>query len=195
MNDGLSNLQNQISAFGPLAPAASIVLMVLHSLVPFFPSELITIANGVLFGVFGGILLSWIGGMLGAAAGYAIGRFAGRPLLRRFVPAKHVSLFDDLVRRHGTVGLLVLRLLPVVSFNLINYASGIAGVGVVTFTWTTAVGMIPGTVLIVLSADRLGHGDPRAIWFLVALAALIAGGFAVRRRLQSKAGKNPTTPE
>ncbi len=124
MNGGLALVQREIAAFGPLAPVASIVLMVLHSLIPFFPSEQVTVANGLLFGAVVGTGLSWIGAMMGAAAGYAIGGYGGRPLLRRVVSTAHISVFEDLVRRHGIVGLLVLRLIPVVSFNLINYASG-----------------------------------------------------------------------
>ena len=186
MNAVATQIQREITSAGALAPLASIALMMLHSLVPFFPSEIVTAANGLVFGPALGVVLSWVGAMLGGVLGYAIGLFGGRPLFRRLVPARHLALVSRFVDGYGSGGLLVLRLIPVVSFNLINYAAGLAGVGWWVFLWTTAVGMVPGTILIVLAASGLGRGDLRALWFLAALVALIAAGLYLRRRLKGK---------
>jgi len=41
-----------------------------------------------------------------------------------------------------------------ISFNLINYVAGLAGVSWWTFTWTTAVGILPLTVLLAVVGER-----------------------------------------
>ncbi len=43
--------------------------------------------------------------------------------------------------------LLILRLIPIIAFNLINYAVGLARISWWTFTWTTGLGILPMTLL------------------------------------------------
>jgi uncharacterized membrane protein YdjX (TVP38/TMEM64 family) len=76
----------------------------------------------------------------------------------------------------------------VISFNLVNYAAGLAGVGRITFLWTTAIGILPITALSVLvgsAALRL----PPYLWLLGGLALVLAA-LAVRvvRRLTGRGG-------
>jgi len=58
---------------------------------------------------------------------------------------------------------------PVIAFNLINHAAGLARVSCWTFTWTTAVGILPLTVLMVLLGERM----PAWAWFGLVLLAFV----------------------
>jgi uncharacterized membrane protein YdjX (TVP38/TMEM64 family) len=51
--------------------------------------------------------------------------------------------------------LLLARLVPVISFNLINYAAGVLGVGWWRFLWTTSLGIVPITVASVALGNQL----------------------------------------
>lgn len=155
--------------------------MTLHTLVP-FPSEVITITNGVVFGPWLGFAVSWIGAMLGAYLGYAIARFGGRPLVRRLLGAERAARLDRLVGVRGPLGLLTLRFIPVVSFNLVNYAAGLLSIGLWTFTWTTAVGMVPLTVAMVWLGRAVLQGGVVLVWTLAVLAAGTASGLVLRHR-------------
>ena len=93
--------------------------MVLHTLVP-FPSEIVTIANGAVFGPVVGFALSYSGAMLGAYLGFGIARYGGRPLVRRFAGQQRLERLDRLLGRRGIWSLITVRLLPIVSFNLVN---------------------------------------------------------------------------
>ena len=114
----VEGIERIAEAWGAWAPVASIVLMILHSFVP-FPAELIAIANGMLFGPVWGTLVTWIGAMLGAALAFALarryGRASGRPprrspslgrgggvtcLLRCAHVAARASRARDLVQPH-----------------------------------------------------------------------------------------------
>jgi len=79
-----SHLRAVIIAWGPWAPAASVALMLIHTVLP-FPAELLTAANGAVFGFWGGLLVSWVGGMAGASVGFGIARSVGRSAVDRFV--------------------------------------------------------------------------------------------------------------
>lgn len=162
-----------ILSYGALGPLVSMGLMVLHSLIP-FPSELVTFANGVLYGPVWGTVLSWAGALLGAQLAFFITRLGGRPAAERFVPARHLDRFDAWVDRYGVGALLIARLLPIVSFNLLNYAAGLTRVSWWTFTWSTALGILPLTILMVVAADQFQKGNLLGVW-LLGLAALIGG--------------------
>ena len=142
-----------LGAWGVLA---SIALMVLHSFVP-FPAELVAFANGMVYGPIWGTVVTWVGAMLGALVAFALARRAGRPLVERFVERRHLERLDRRIAAGSVPVLLLVRLLPVVSFNLVNYGVGLTRVPLWTFLWTTGLGILPPTVVMVVMGDNLEH--------------------------------------
>jgi uncharacterized membrane protein YdjX (TVP38/TMEM64 family) len=166
----LDRLDDLIRDLGPWGPAASIGLMVLHSFVP-FPAELLSMANGAVFGVYRGAALTWTGAMLGAFLAFELARAFGRPFVRRILSPKHEYQLETWVERLGPDALLLGRFIPLISFNLMNYAAGLTPVSRWTFAWTTALGILPLTVLTAVLGDRFDAGSWR-FWLLAAGAAL-----------------------
>ncbi len=159
---------------GPWGVAGSILLMVLHSFVP-FPAEIITFANGMVYGPFWGTVVTWIGAMLGAVVAFAFARKLGRPFVRSVVPEPQWRRIDDWTVRQGWQPLFAARFLPIISFNLVNYAAGLTPIGWITFLWTTGLGILPVTVLMVF----LGHSMTELRWVHwvgVAAAGLVLWG-------------------
>jgi uncharacterized membrane protein YdjX (TVP38/TMEM64 family) len=140
------------ASWGAWAALGSVALMVLHSVLP-LPAEVIAVANGALFGWAGGIAVTWIGAMLGAALSFGIARRLGRPALRRFASEHYRRSIEAWEGRPSFM--LMVRLVPVISFNLINYAAGVTGVGWARFLWTTGLGILPITVASVVLGDEL----------------------------------------
>jgi uncharacterized membrane protein YdjX (TVP38/TMEM64 family) len=179
-----SAVEELIASWGMWAVAGSIVLMVLHSFVP-FPAELVAIANGMLFGPIWGTLITWTGAMLGAWLAFGLARWLGRPFVRQMVAPRHQDAIDRWALRQGGGALFLSRFVPVISFNLINYAAGLTAISWWTFTWATGLGILPLTFLMVVMGDRLWSGEPRP-WLWLLLAALIGWllwwAFTRRRR-------------
>lgn len=172
-----------ILAWGPWSAVGALVLMVLHSFLP-LPAEVIAIGNGMIFGPWLGMALTWSGAMLGAVLSFALARGVGRPLVRWALPARHRRRLDDIPTRPGT--LLLVRLLPVISFNLVNYAAGLLHVGWWTFLWTTALGILPLTIAMAWLGDEMITA-PWWLWVLVTVAIL--GAWLLLRRSRSMAHK------
>jgi uncharacterized membrane protein YdjX (TVP38/TMEM64 family) len=154
----VEGIERIAEAWGAWAPVASIALMILHSFVP-FPAELIAIANGMLFGPVWGTVVTWIGALLGAALAFALTRRYGRPLVDRFVARKAWTGAEALHACCDARTLLLARLVPVISFYLINYAAGVLDVGWWRFLWTTSLGILPITVASVALGDQLTGSD------------------------------------
>ena len=164
------DVERFVRAWGAWSALASVALMVLHSFVP-LPAEIIPIANGMLFGPLLGIALTWAGAMLGAVLSFALARWLGRGFVRLFVSEPRFNRLAQLSPRPGT--LLYVRLVPFISFNLVNYAAGLTGVTWWTFLWTTALGILPLTVAMVLLGGEILRA-PRWSWVAVAAALLLA---------------------
>jgi len=165
-------IEAEIRSWGSLSVVASIALMVIHSFVP-FPAEFIAIANGMLFGPLWGVVITWTGGMLGAFAAFALARLLGRPFVARMVRGRDWQRIDDWTAQRGWKLLLISRFIPVIAFNLINYAAGLTRASWFTFAWTTGVGILPMTILMVLVGDNI-ELMTWEVWLL-----LVAGGVIV----------------
>jgi uncharacterized membrane protein YdjX (TVP38/TMEM64 family) len=163
-------IEAEIRSWGHWAVAASIGLMVAHSLVP-FPAEFVTFANGMLFGPVWGVAITWTGAMLGAALAFALARWFGRPFVDAVMNERHRDAVDRWARRQGTGVLLLSRLMPLISFNAINYAAGLTPISWWTFLWTTGIGILPITTLLVVTGDQVWNGSGDAWIYLVAVAA------------------------
>lgn len=156
---------------GSLGVLASIGLMVIHSFVP-FPAELVAIANGMVYGPFWGTVITWGGAMLGAFLAFGLARRYGQPFVGRILSRKNAQRLDDWVAQHGAGALFVSRFIPVISFNLINYAAGLLRISWLTFAWATGIGILPMTVLMVVMGDQL-HSLPLPVWILILCGAII----------------------
>jgi len=167
----LERLDDTIRGFGPWGAAASIGLMILHSLLP-FPAELLSMANGAVFGVLPGVAITWVGAMLGAFLAFGLARAFGRPLVVKILNAEQERVLEAWVERLGTDALLLGRFIPLISFNLMNYAAGLAPVSWWTFAWTTGLGILPLTVLMTVMGDRFDLNSWR-FWLLALAAALL----------------------
>lgn len=174
------SLEDTIHAWGAWGAVLSMALMVVHSFVP-FPAEFLAVANGMLYGPFLGTAITWTGAMLGAILAFALARQLGRPFVKVIVARRSWHALDDWAAREGAYVLLAGRLIPVIAFNLINYAAGLSRVSWWTFLWTTGLGILPLTILMVAMGyhiDTLGWGS----WLMLFAGATVLW-LVVRRRL------------
>jgi uncharacterized membrane protein YdjX (TVP38/TMEM64 family) len=169
----VAEVERTILSWGAWGVAGSILLMVLHSFVP-FPAEIVAMANGMLYGPLWGTLITWSGAMLGAYLAFGLARWLGRPFVLAMIARRHHEQLDDWVARQGGGMLFLSRFVPVISFNLINYAAGLTAISWWTFTWATGLGILPLTFLMVLMGDGLWTGDT-APWLWLIGAAIVGG--------------------
>lgn len=159
-----------IRSLGAWGPLGSIALMILHSFIP-FPAELLTIANGMVFGSVWGVVFTWVGAMLGAYASFGLTRIFGRPFVARNLNPAQLEKLDQWVQNQGTVSLLLSRLIPLISFNLVNYGAGMTKISWWTFSWTTGIGILPMTIIMVTMMNNFKI-IPWWTWLVLLLAII-----------------------
>jgi uncharacterized membrane protein YdjX (TVP38/TMEM64 family) len=154
-----------IRSLGFWGIGASIGLMVIHSFVP-FPAEFVAVANGMIYGPLWGTVVTWTGAMIGAFSAFGLVRLLGRPFVDRTLSRRDKSKLDDWTARYGGEMILVSRFIPVISFNLINYVAGLTRISWWTFAWTTGLGILPMTLLMVIMGEQIKH-LPWWAWLLL----------------------------
>lgn len=174
-------LARWVAGMGVWAPVAFIVTYAVAT-VAFVPGSVLTLAAGALFGIVRGTAYVALGATLGEAGAFLIARhFARRFVARRIAGSPRFSALDAALGREGWRVVLLLRLSPVVPFNLLNYALGITRVSFRDF-FIASVGILPGTLLYVYYgqvagevATVAGGGAPaRGIGYYMLLAAGLA---------------------
>lgn len=119
----------------------------------FFPGSLLTISAGVAFGWWG-IPLALGSATLGASLAFLVARYLARGAIEeRAKRHEKFKAIDAAVGENGWKIVGLLRLSPLVPFNLANYFFGLTQVKFWPYALASLVCMAPGTVLYVY----LGH--------------------------------------
>jgi uncharacterized membrane protein YdjX (TVP38/TMEM64 family) len=172
-----------IRSWGMWGVFGSIGLMMAHSFVP-FPAELLACANGMVYGPVWGTVITWTGAMLGAAIAFGLARKLGRPFVEHMVAKRDWEVLDDWAAKNGWQVVLIGRFIPVIAFNLINYAAGLTRLTWWQFIWTTGVGILPLTVLMVVMGDNIESLGWES-WLLLLIGGLILW-FVAHRKLRRR---------
>ena len=144
----LDQIITLIRSWGVAAPLMSVLLMTAQAIVAPLPAFLVTAANGMVFGSFWGALISWIGALMGALTSFYIARLFRNVALRKIVRnQKTVEFIRHAGEKRGFYVILISRLLPFISFDIISYMAGLSGIRPWAFILGTALGMLPATII------------------------------------------------
>lgn len=146
-----------------VGPAFPLVFFAVHALVTVapVPRTLFTLAAGVLFGPVTGIVVTVGASTVSAVLALLLVRVVGRDWFATRMTHPAVRKIDDSLARRGWLAVGSLRLIAPVPFSVVNYCCGVSSIGVASFALATAVGVVPGTVGIVVLGDALGgNADP-----------------------------------
>lgn len=138
-----------ISGFG----AAGVLIYALAyaaATVLFAPGSLLTIGAGFVFGIVWGTVTVSMGAILGAALAFLIARYLARDRVLSLAHRNEkFAAIDRAIGKEGWKIVLLLRLSPLIPFNLSNYLYGLTAVPFWHYVLASWVGMIPGSVLYV----------------------------------------------
>ena len=147
-----------VASYGIYAAIVSFLLMVLQSIVAPLPAFLITFANANLFGWWKGAILSWSSAMVGAGLCFCIARILGRDVVEKLTSKSGLKNIDDFFEKHGKMSILIARLLPFISFDIVSYAAGLTSMSFLSFFLATGIGQLPATIVYSIVGGMLTGG-------------------------------------
>ena len=125
---------------------------------------------------------------------FLLSRYVGREAVRRYVERKLSPRWRARLERaggrEGFVLLVILRLIPAVPYNLINYTFGLTSMSLGTYLAASAIGIIPGTVVFINIGDKALDPASPGFWLALGLLALLLAGTAWLGRRLFPAGED-----
>jgi uncharacterized membrane protein YdjX (TVP38/TMEM64 family) len=157
------------------------------------PVSVLTVVAGLAFGVAIGFPLVVVSATIGATLAFLVARYLVHKRVESLVAKRpKFKAVKQAVSEGGWKIVGLLRLSPLVPFNLQNYFYGITDVKLVQYVPATFVGIMPGTLLYVYlgAAGKAasGEGGGRLQWtfFAVGLIATVAVTVFVSKKAKEK---------
>ena len=182
----IDSLKQYILSYGALAPIISFILMIVQSVAAPLPAFLITFANAALFGWVWGAVLSWSSAMAGAALCFFIAKFLGRDVVEKLTSKYAIDSIDNFFDKYGKYTILVCRLLPFISFDIVSYAAGLTSMEFLPFFIATGIGQLPATIVYSYVGGMLTGGTKLFVTGLLILFALTIVIYMLRKIYNEK---------
>lgn len=182
----IDSLKQYILSYGALAPIISFILMIVQSVAAPLPAFLITFVNAALFGWVWGAVLSWSSAMAGAALCFFIAKFLGRDVVEKLTSKYAIDSMDKFFDKYGKYTILVCRLLPFISFDIVSYAAGLTSMEFLPFFIATGIGQLPATIVYSYVGGMLTGGTKLFVTGLLILFALTIVIYMLRKIYNEK---------
>lgn len=124
--------------------------------------------------------------MAGAALCFCIARVLGRGTAERLTSKAGLQYIDEFFQRYGTHSILIARLLPFISFDLVSYAAGLTSMNFWPFFIATGIGQLPATVVYSYVGGMLTGGAGMLMTGLLLLFALSALIVLIRQMFRER---------
>jgi uncharacterized membrane protein YdjX (TVP38/TMEM64 family) len=176
--------REDVVSWGAAGIGVACGLAVIHAVVP-YPAELLSLGTGYAYGFLPALTLMLVLWTVSCLVAFWLGRKYGRPLVGRLVKQRALERAESAVADASTGTLLALRIIPIVPYNLVSYPSGMFGVPLGRFTWTTALGLAPQVAVVTYAGSEAVELSPTdlRIWAvgLGWLALILVGRWLARR--------------
>jgi uncharacterized membrane protein YdjX (TVP38/TMEM64 family) len=180
-------IQHTVEGYGVWAPVVYMAIYALSALL-FVPASPLTILGGALFGPWYGALYTVLGATVGALFAFLASRTIGTSVMSNISDEKKEKFqtlrhYDKKIASHGFMTVLFLRFVPLIPFNVLNFALGFTKVTLRDYALGTFFGIIPGTIVFVLAGSSLTTLNPIHISIACTLIALLtyAGKYLLRK--------------
>ncbi len=191
---GVSELRELIGEHAIFAP---MIYVLCFAILPIFlfPVPILAVVAGAVFGLFAGSLYTIIGAMINSVLMFYIARFLGFRAVSDFTQNSKSKILKTLGEPGGKFSLiLILRLMPLVPYNALNYACGVMNVSLRDYVVATFVGIVPATFIMVnlgeKALDMRSNGFIIACVLMAALVVLSSWGAKKIRARRGDLGNN-----
>lgn len=188
-SDWLEGLRSWVVGLG-FAGALIFAAIYVVATVFLVPGWVLTVGAGLAYG-FWGLPIVLAAATIGATLAFLVARYVARDRVRSLLESRrNIAAIDKAVAEDGWKVVVLLRLSPLIPFNLQNYLFGVTEIALPHYVAATFFDIIPGSALYVyLGVLGSAAGEAGlARWFLfgVGLIATLAVVVLVARKARTK---------
>ncbi|KAC9177468.1 hypothetical protein E3N88_46258 [Mikania micrantha] len=172
-------IKEELGPWGPLVLAIAYIPLTVFAV----PASVLTLGGGYLFGLPVGFVADSIGATLGATAAFLVGKTIGRSYviskLKKYPKFQAIAIA---IQRSGFKIVLLLRFVPLLPFNVLNYLLSVTPVRLWEYMLATWLGMMPITFMFVYIGTTLSdlsdithgwHEISKTRWVMIMIVYII----------------------
>jgi uncharacterized membrane protein YdjX (TVP38/TMEM64 family) len=145
----LETFNHWVGDLGSIGPVVFAFVYIVATVL-LLPGAILTVGAGFVFGLGWGFVGVSAGSTIGASLAFLIGRFLARDKIEAMTRNKpKFRSVDRAIGQKGAKLIMLLRLSPLIPFNLSNYFYGLTAVRFWPYVLASWIGMMPGTMLYV----------------------------------------------
>jgi len=115
----------------------------------FVPVNILILATASLFSFVPAFLIAILGSLLNASVSYAVGNFLGKKTIQKFF-FHRVNRLAKRMEQKGVFPIVIIRLLPIAPYSIVNFIAGAFKISFKNYLLGTCIGMMPGTIFLIL---------------------------------------------
>ncbi|MDR7073095.1 TVP38/TMEM64 family protein [Fictibacillus barbaricus] len=162
-------LRDWMLSFGILAPIVYLLLNIIRPLT-LFPISVLSLAGGLAFGTLWGTVYTVFSSTAGAIISFYLSKNHGAHWLKKKISSTdRIEKWQNEIREKGFYYVFILRIIPIINFDLVSYVSGISRLKLKPYIFATLLGVLPGT----LAANVLGNSLISGNGMMIAAAAVL----------------------
>jgi len=167
----LARIQDYFRSWGPAAPAAHLLVVIVEVILAPIPGTLLYLPGGLIFGWLVGGTMSLAGNVLGAGIACQITRALGSHRIERYLERRTLQKHLAVIETHGLWIVLLLRVNPFTSSDLVSYAAGLTRIPVWKVMAGTLLGMTPLCFVQAYFSQEIFTTFPRLIYPVIIAGA------------------------
>lgn len=167
-------LVEKIRSYGQMASVVYVLMWIILPMIA-VPMPVIALSGGLIFGIVQGFILSTIGIFFNMTLMYFLMDKLSKKRIRNFI---NENLPDFISKRLGSDDqdylkklFFILRILPMVSYTLINYLAGMVGIDYKNYIGVSMVGQVPSTLIYLNLGDKIL--DPHSTGFTLSIVIIV----------------------
>lgn len=167
-------IKQYISHFGIWAPLVFLILYSIKSFIIFIPAGIFMLAAGLSFGTFLGALILIVGTLLSSTVGFVFARYFGKDYVQKKLQNTKFSNLGGRIAQKGFLIILLLRLVPILPYDAINYICGLSKIRYRDFILATLIGTVPACFLYAYLGENILKPFSKGFYLSVVLVVLIS---------------------
>lgn len=179
VRDWIRTFSDWVQQQGPMGVVVFILAYAVATVL-LLPGWIFTVTAGFLFGIIGGTAVALTGATIGASLSFLVARYLVRDSVQNFAKSNpQFNAIDRAIAENGWKIVGLLRLSPLIPFNISNYFYGVTAIPFWQYVFVSAVGMLPGTLLYAylgaVGKATVGAKAPPSTWqYLLLGVGLVA---------------------
>lgn len=180
------DITDWVNGFGVWAP---VVVLCIFTIRPFtlIPLSVVAVATGLLFGPYIGTAYIIIGTVLGAISSFVAIKYMITDAEIQDDDKENLKALKQNLEEHGFKSVLMLRLIPVLNFDLLTFICAKTKVDFWKYVGATAIGTIPGSSMFgFFGSSLLGLKLVNVIVLAGVVGLLFVIGFILKRHVENQ---------